>query len=189
MRTLKIYSILFVLFSSTLVYSQEHMSFKGIPINGTTNEFAQKLISQGYQKIETKDNIIILEGEFINKKCKVYLIGSVKTNKIWKVYVILPENSSWYSIKGDYKELKVQFQQKYGEGRSYEFFSKPYYEGDGYEFQAIRKDKCTYATFFDSTNGNIMLEIGDESIRISYEDKINSEINNKEKESIVNGDI
>lgn len=190
MKTIKnLLLISFCVFSS-VVFSQEHIKFKGIPLNGNVNSFAQELVKIGFKIVESKGNIITMKGEFINKECEILVVGSKKTNLVWKVIAYLPKEISWSSIKSDYFEVKKQFQQKYGDGESYEFFSKPYYEGDGYEMQALGVDKCTYATYFTTELGTIAVDISKyEQISIGYEDKVNLEIKKAEAESIINNDI
>ena len=47
------------------------------------------------------------------------------------------------------------FTKKYGEPKDhFEFFSSPYYEGDGYELQALRKEKCNYISFWTLDKGD-----------------------------------
>jgi len=181
--------ILFCIFSSIL-FSQEHIKFKGIPLTGNVNSFSQELVKLGFVIVESNGNIITMEGEFINKKCEVLVVGSKTTNIIWKVIAYLPEETNWYSLKNNYLEIKNQFQQKYGDGRSYEFFSKPYEEGDGYEMQALGLEKCRYITFFETELGTISVDVSKyKQISIGYEDKINLEIKKNEAESIINNDI
>ncbi|MBP9018142.1 MAG: hypothetical protein BWZ11_00822 [Bacteroidetes bacterium ADurb.BinA395] len=190
MKSLKLLLIILFSVSTFSLYSQEHITFKGIPLKGTINSFAQELVKKGCTIKESKGNLIILKGEFVNETCEIILVGSKKTNTIWKVVAYLPEQTSWYSIKSDYNILKKQFQQKYGDGESYEFFSDPYYEGDGYEMQALRLEKCTYATYFKTETGTISLEISKfQQISISYEDKINVELKRKESDEIINDEI
>jgi len=170
--------------------SQENVTFKGVPLIGTISSFAQELEKQGCTIKETKGNVVILKGEFVSRECEIYVFGSKKTNTVWKVVAYLPEAKSWYSLKSEYLKLKTQFQQKYGKGKSYEFFSNPYYEGDGYEIQALRKEKCTYTTFFDTERGPIAVEISKyEQIKIAYEDAINTKSHEQEEKDIINNDI
>ena len=70
------------------------------------------------------------------------------------------------------------------------FFSKPYYEGDGYELQALRKEKCHYISFYKLPLGAAIVEISQFGhIQIGYEDNINYELKKKEEESEALDDI
>lgn len=58
------------------------------------------------------------------------------------------------------------------------------YEGDGYELQAVRKEKCTYSTFYDTPRGYIAVQISNfECLLVGYEDKINIELRSTGKDS------
>ena len=171
-------------------YSQEHIAFKTVPLNGDINNFAKELVKQGFTIKETKGNVITMSGSYINRQCEVIVFASKKTNIVWKVAIYLPEETNWYSIKNDFLRLKEQFITKYGNGKSYEFFSNPYSEGDGYEMQAVKLGKCHYTTFWETQGGTIGLSISKyEQISVSYEDTINSALDDKEKSEVINNDI
>lgn len=189
MKKIKIL-LLFLLFVSTSLFSQTHMTFKNIPISGKTNLFAQELIKTGYKLIEYGDNTASLSGNFVNEDCEIYVIGSKKSNTTWKVTAYLPKETNWYRIKSKYFELKEQYQKKYGEGISYEFFKTPYYEGDGYEMQALYLEKCIYSTFFYTDFGIISITITEfQQIAIAYEDATNLKIKQYEDQAIISKDI
>jgi hypothetical protein len=190
MKTTKFFLIatfcLFVLYG----YSQEHLTFKNVPLNGNINNFAKELVKQGFTVKETKGNVITMSGSYINRQCEVLIFASKKANIVWKVAIYLPEETNWYSIKNDYLKLKEQFITKYGIGKSYEFFSDPYYEGDGYEMQAVKLEKCNYIIYWEKPEGNVTLSISKyRQIKVSYEDSINSALDDKEKSEIISNDI
>lgn len=178
-------SLLFLLFSVALgINAQEHMKFMGIPIDGTINTFGTKLSEKGFLKKNVDGNICTYKGKFTGREVDVLVLGTDKTSTVWKVVVWFEKETSWSSIKmmfGDYKEM---FKEKYGvPSNDFHFFSKPYYEGDGYEMQALRMDKCTYSTFWDTQQGHINLAMRKGGyIAIAYEDQINTEIRDKEKQ-------
>lgn len=183
---------LFMLFTFGITKAQSgHLSFKNIPINGTLNEFVEKLKNDDFILSEINDNIATMKGTFVNKSCELYIVSSPKTNIVWKVIVYLPKDENWYSLKIDYKNYKDQFIKKYGkQDKSYEFFSKPYYEGDGYEIQALNKEKCTYISFWEMSEGSIFVSISKYSqISFTYEDAINVKKTRLEKESNIQDDI
>ncbi|MFI3331633.1 MAG: hypothetical protein R3Y38_07490, partial [Rikenellaceae bacterium] len=179
--------------SAVFVQAQEHMEFKGIPISGHIDSFVAKLESSGFKKktVNLNDNACVLTGQFVGKACEVFVICSPKTKQVWKVAVFLPKSSGWHSIKGDYNSFKTQFTTKYGNPtNSFEFFSKPYYEGDGYEMTAIKVDKCNYMSFWTMAQGTISVAIGTTaSIIFAYEDEINRKLKSVEEKSKIQDDI
>jgi len=186
---LKCVMAIICLFCSMSVFSQKHISFKKTILNGNIKNVASELKCKGFISVESDKNVERLKGSFINKECNVFVVGSKKTNIAWKVLVALPKNKSWKSLKREYLSVKEIYEKKYGKGISYEYFSDPYYEGDGYELQALDNDKCTYETIWETDLGYIMVSISIKRIYISYEDKVNGKLSSKEKQEIANEDI
>jgi len=186
-----LYIILLLLFSFSTFAQSEHLKFRDIELNGSITDFIQKLEKLGYSVKTNLNDIYLLEGDFIGKTCEVIVVSSKKTKTVWKVKVNLPEGKSWYSLKSEYNSVKEQLTKKYGKPKdTYEFFSKPYYEGDGYELQALKKDKCTYYSYWEFENGIISLDMStDCNLSINYEDKINVAIKKKEKDEQIQDDL
>ena len=171
--------------------SPEHLEFKGIPITGSLDSFIDKLEAQGYKQSERIDNAVVMEGSFTGKDVTLFIFGSKKTKNVWKVQVRFEKSTTWSSLKSDYNYYKSAFEKKYGKpDASYEFFSRPYYEGDGFELQAVRVEKCTFFTSFKATGGVIYISMDkSERLVINYEDSDGTEIQRKEKEASVIDDI
>jgi hypothetical protein len=94
--------------------------------------------------------------------------------------------TTWSLLKSQYEEYKELYKKKYSdiECKSFEFFKDPYDEGDGYELQALSLDKCIYASFFDTPAGYIAVKLSSTAcVSISYEDGINIELRDSERES------
>ena len=173
-----------VMLMSTTSFAQEHLDFRGVPIDGHIDDFVSKMEGLGYTLEKKVDNAVIMEGRFTNKDVNVYILSTPQTNTVWKVAVYFDEATSWSSIKNSYREYKDLYKKKYGVGESYEFFSDPYYEGDGYELQALRKEKCNYVTYFEPATGYVTVKMSSsECIVIAYEDKVNTELKKKEQTS------
>ncbi len=171
--------------------AQEHMSFKGVSMGCNISTFVSKLKSLGYVEKAREGDLVVLSGDFAGKDdCEIYVMSTSASKQVWKVGVFFPKQVSWDSLKGEYKNFKESYTEKYGEPKSYEFFKDPYYEGDGYELQALRLEKCRYVSFFDTPVGGIILEIGStESVLVQYEDAINVSIKNEEAQNIISNDI
>lgn len=192
----KIVNLMVCLCLSIVTFAQDvdsvkHLEFKGIPIDGSLNEFVSKLEAKGFTKTETMGTMVQLKGDFAGESVNVYVVGSEKNKTVWKVAVFFPEKSSWRSLKSDYFDYKELFTKKYGKPKNdYEFFSDPYYEGDGYELSALKRDKCTYCSFYYPEGGIIMLEISSsECVLVGYEDSTNAKIKSREEEENAMDDI
>ena len=168
-----------------------HLEFRGIPIDGKIDSFVNKLERLGYTVSKQAGSNVIMKGTFAGKDATLFILGTPKTNTVWKVAVNFSEASSWSSIKSDYKYYKEMFTKKYGTPKDvYEFFAKPYYEGDGYELQALRVEKCFYFTSYEVTGGTIVVQMSRfEYIQIIYEDSQNYTIKSNEENDAVIDDI
>jgi len=156
------------LLSSSALFAQERMSFKGISLDNTVEDFVKKLKEKGFVK-EFNDggyvvggggeNYVVLVGTFLNQTCEVAVIGVANTNTVMSVGVALPEFDTWSSLRSKYYNIKELYQSKYGKGESKEFFEGNYDDGDGYEMMALMEDKCKYTTSFITEQGGILISI------------------------------
>ncbi|RHJ67655.1 hypothetical protein DW110_03190 [Phocaeicola plebeius] len=190
----KIFFILigFIVALSSFAQDSQHLEFKGIPLDGKLSDFVSKLSKEGFTfKEYARDYVAVLEGNFAGNYATIYILATPKSKTVWKATVNYNEKESWSSLKSDYSDMKELFTKKYGEPeKHYEFFSKPYYEGDGYELQALRKEKCHYISFYKLPLGAAIVEISQFGhIQIGYEDNINYELKKKEEESEALDDI
>lgn len=109
---------LFAVISYT-VFAQsasEHLTFKGVPINGTLNEFVSKLKQKGLAHIGTEEGIAMLKGDFAAyKNCTIAAVSLKQKNLVAKVGVIFPSLETWSSLSNNYFSLKEMLTKKYGE--------------------------------------------------------------------------
>lgn len=177
--------------SSSNKETSKHLEFKGIPIDGTVNEFVAKLEKLGYILTEKEKDGAFLSGQFTGKEATIVVMGTMKSSTVSMVCVQLPKNNTWFGAKSEYMYYKELFTQKYGEpSRHREGFDRPYYEGDGYELSALSRGKCHYTSLFVVENGTIMISLGNGGrLSIFYEDTINSKIDEAEKASSIINDI
>lgn len=167
------------------------MVFKGIPIDGHIEDFVKALENQGYKKVYDGTSGVVMKGDFTGKNAEIFILYTSKTKTVWKVAAQFDKNSSWYKLKSDYFDYVELYTQKYGKpSEHFEFFVDPYYEGDGYELQALEKEKCFYNTFFKTELGILSVKIASSgTITLSYEDYINSNKEDSEKTSSALDDI
>lgn len=171
--------VLFLLavFCINISIAQNHMSnleFKGIPIEGDSNNFGKKLEEQGFKRIKGNNDECFI-GKFANKECKILLGNITNTNNIKEVNVLIASDiETWNSIKILYDEFKEQLTKKYGEPtKNMEFFKYPYKfsDSDNDKWTALIVGKATFASIFELDNGKIYLSIYKKGILLSYVDR------------------
>lgn len=164
--------------------SPDHLTFKGVPIDGTLNEYVSKMKQNGFALIETEDGIGMLSGDFAAyKDCIVGVATLKQKDLVSKITVIFPERDTWSSLSGNYFDLKEMLTQKYGEPSTcvekFDTYSEPRDDGD--RMHAVRMDNCKYYTTYETDKGSIQLSIEHDEVTrcivmLAYHDKINSEI-------------
>ena len=169
-----------------LSYAQtEHLTFKGLPIDGSKQEFVKELQSQGYVYVDDD----ILSGTFIGRDSYVFIYGTPITNTVWRVVALFESPyDNWSSIKRAYDGLVDVYTKKYGAPfLDKKEFKSPYKEGDGHELYALKSDRCVYSTSFACTKngvnvGYVAISMTTNcNIIIEYEDDINSDLLTKER--------
>ena len=182
----KLLFLLFLLIVTNvgIAQSQQHLSFKGVPIDGTLKEYTNAMIKAGFQFEGTEDGISILSGDFAGfKDCYIGVSTLKNCNVVSHIAVLFPEKETWSSLLEDYEQLKTMLTKKYGNPeRKREKFTG--YIGDfdnGLVMHALRDGEYEWYTVFSTELGNIELSLVEGTryltgmVRLSYFDKINSE--------------
>ena len=173
--------IALVLIASLLAFSafaQEHLTFKGIPIDGTIYQFSAKLKNAGFSDLKKDNDGRWYVGQFTGKKCQLLVQYTAVTETVHTVHVFFDDRTQWSLAKSDYSALKKALTQKYGEPVSREEFES-FYEEDGHEFMHMRDGHVVWQSDFTTDLGMIYLYIKDQSLSrgcaiIQYIDAANS---------------
>ena len=181
----KIVVTLFLLMSFTLIFAQssEHLKFKGVPIDGTLNEYVSKMKQAGFQLIGTDDGVALLEGEFAGYRGCLIAVSTLKSvNVVNTIGVVFPARENWSSLEGDYEHLKSMLTEKYGEPsdvvEKFQGYGDP--QTDQEKWINIMTDNYTWYTIFETEDGDIQLSLekgdyGEYFVLLKYFDKINTE--------------
>ena len=190
----RLLTIVAFIFSFMFVMAQtpnSHLTFKGIPITGTLESFAQKMGAKGFRKIYSDKSFIEFEGEFAGYSgCKIYAFKIPNRNIVYKVVVFFPKESSWVYLEKEYNHFKGVLTNKYGE---LALQSDTFKEGastfnDDAKMASLKEGNCDYWTQWKVENGDIQVEISptfdttDGRIKLFYFDKINDALTKKAKE-------
>ena len=161
----------------------EHMTFKGVPIDGTLNEYVSKMKQSGFTLIRKEDGVAMLKGDFAAYKGCIIGVATLKgKDLVSKITVIFPEQETWSSLSSNYYNLKELLTEKYGEPseivEKFDTYSEPADDGD--RMHAVEMDRCKYYTTYELENGSIQISIDHQSVMscfvmLTYFDKINSE--------------
>jgi hypothetical protein len=163
--------------------TSKHLVFKGVPIDGTLDEFILKMKKIGFTHTGSEDGVAILKGDFASYKSCVVGVSTLKTKDlVSKIVVIFPDSDSWSSLYGNYFDLKEMLIEKYGNfsdsNETFQSHLQP--ESDLLKMSYVKSDKCKYYTTYKTEKGSIHLSIGHNQllqcfVSLVYFDKINSE--------------
>lgn len=170
------------LFVTISVNAQE---FMGIAVGGTTQECINKFIAKGLRITVTEGapkTVTSFVGKLNGEEIELNIVSTPISKKVWKFSVYFPKRASWSLLKIEYGNLRSSLISKYGQpNQTFASFTDPYYEGDGYELQAVRLEKCTYATFWS----DIYIQISEYlQVNVVYQNNVNSELNSRERDQI-----
>lgn len=179
--------LLLVLLVSVACVSVNAQTFDGVKLDGSLTSVVQKYRLKGYTLSKNINNGVIMYGRIANQRVELYITTTPKSKLVCKATVYLPVDNDWYSLKIDYEKYVRLFTEKHGEpDNSFEFFKRPYYEGDGYEITALTTENAVYASFWmNRSNLTTSVSISKyKQIEFTYENDKNMEIKNKEEASI-----
>lgn len=176
--------ILFTIVSHAQSQTSKHLIFKGVPIDGTLNEYVTKMKQNGFTHLGTENGTAVLKGDFAGyKDCSVGVSILKQKDLVHKIAVIFPDKETWSTLSGNYYDLKQMLTEKYGEpSESLEKFNtslEP--KDDFYKMHNVKMDNCKYYSGFQTEKGTIELSIEHDGaaqcfVRLAYFDKINSDI-------------
>jgi hypothetical protein len=192
----KVFSLLFftvtvmTCFAQTISDSSKHLTFKGVPINGTLDEFVLQMKKNGFTNTGTKKGVAILEGDFASYKSCIVGVSTLKTKDlVSKITVLFPDRDTWSTLSSNYVNLKEMLTEKYGKPSDIvEKFDVPSYsppKDDESKMYKVKFDNCKYHSIWQTDKGEIQLSIDHDGVtrcfvKLAYFDKINSEVVKKQ---------
>ncbi len=160
----------------------QHLTFKGVPIDGTLKSYTQKMVEKGFVYEGTQDGIALLSGDFAGqKKCYVAVYTLKGNDLVNMIAVFFNSYDTWSAVLGQYEQLKEMLTEKYGEPENIREEFTTYVGDDSGKLYALHTGEYVWATTFSTDKGDIELSIveGDEytsgRVMLRYFDKLNSE--------------
>lgn len=167
------------------VFAQsEHLSFKGVPIDGTLNAFTKAMTTKGFETITAEDGTILLYGDFAGYKGCLLTVSTLDNADIVnRIIVCFPSRETWEPLYDNYTTIKDMLSIKYGQPEDVvEEFESPYYISDNNDrMHEVIMDRYKYISTFVTDKGDIELSISHLPyigccVTLVYYDKINSKL-------------
>ena len=193
LTTLCLFAVCFSFAQTNETNIEQHLKFKGIPIDGTPFEFGEKLKETGFSYRETdSDGYRWYKGNFAGyNNCEI--VVKANNNLVYEVVVIFPKAYTWNQLNNTYCSLKEMLTTKYNNPKSMEKFENtPSYvniNDDNDKYREVGYGRCVYCSSFTSLvdgYGIIWLEIKKSCcVGLHYTDYYNE----KKKESAAINDL
>jgi len=145
------------LFAVISFAQSEHLTFKGVPIDGTLSQFVSSMKAKGFVVTAQQSGVAVLSGDFAGyKDCEIYVQTLQNKDLVSHIGVIFPEMSSWSTLEGNYSKLKNMLTQKYGEPvHCLEAFQRDDIDDDNSKFYELKMNRCYYQSMWELKNGKI----------------------------------
>ena len=184
----KLALLLFAMLMATPFFSQGHLKFCEVPIDGHIDAFVTKMKQKGYTEIEREDEMsyyVVMKGKISDKDVELCVKFSPTSKTVYAIIAYAEGATTWNSLKPAYENCKEAYTKKYVdyEVEVTESFTAPYREGDGREMKALEEFECTYKTTLRGDQGEIAISIDNTCrIAVTYTDLANEELNTIEWE-------
>lgn len=178
----KIFITLALLFVVINIMAQEHLSFKGIPIEGSITEFCQKLKAKGFISIGRKNNIDMFSGDFTGREATVGVTATNDGKNVFAVVVLFDSSEEWNTLVNTYDYYKDLYTRKYGEPTFSEENNPADSDSNIALMAEVHQGTVVYDSVWEVTGGDIQLSIEKSSgvyegmVMIRYLDSKNMEI-------------
>ena len=136
--------------------SIDHLSFKGVPIDGTLDEYVLKMKKSGFMHSGTQDGLAILKGDFASyKNCTVEVSTFIPKDLVNKIIVMFPNVDNWTSLSSNYFNLKEMLTEKYGQPSDFteKFDSYSQSIDNGWKMREVTRDRCKYFSSWQTEKG------------------------------------
>ena len=155
--------ILFLLLCALACGAQEstiHLRFKGIPVDGNYETFAQTLIKKGFTLQSTGDDGLMLKGPFMGESdVSVVVIPEPKNGALTSVMAMIDAGHNWQSIENKYRHVVNTYKEKYGEpAETVESFTNDI-SSDILKLHYLNEGKCDFHSTWQFDYGKIMISI------------------------------
>jgi len=167
---------------TSLAQEVEHLKFKGIPIEGSIDDFGKKLVAEGFSRVAQN----AYKGKFMRSDCTVVLVAA-DDGMIWRVAIAFGDVKTWSTLRSSFDGYIDLYAEKYGRPTKTTKIFTGYYadliqNSADMAMLAIGNDACNYNAYWKLKQGSIDMRIvkgksyNSGAIMIIYTDDINKTV-------------
>ena len=148
-----------MLLAAINIMAQEHLSFKGIPIEGSMTAFCQKLKAKGFTSIDRDNNSTLFTGDFTGRNATVGVTATDDGKNVFAVIVFFDPSGEWNTLVNTYDYYKDLYTRKYGKP-SVSKEKNPARSDSNIALMAeVDQGTVVYGSAWEVTGGDIQLSI------------------------------
>ncbi|MBR5842890.1 MAG: hypothetical protein IKY64_09855 [Bacteroidaceae bacterium] len=175
---------LIVLFVSFACMAQEHLSFKGIPLEGSMDAFCKQLSAKGFKTIGNDNNTTLFTGDFTGRNATVGVIADDEGENVYSVVVLFDASDEWKVLVNTYNYYKDLYTRKYGKPATVvekNNATKSVSPSDAAYMLELISGRATWGSLWEVTGGEIEITIekaggySETAVVIRYRDAQNEE--------------
>ena len=144
---------------TTYMMAQEHLSFKGIPIEGSMTEFCKKLEVKGLTSIGRENNIEMFTGDFTGREASVAVAATDDGKNVFSVIVFFEPSDEWNTLVNTYDYYKDLYTRKYNKPTKSKEKNPSFDDSNTSLMYELWEGKVVWASAWEVTGGNIELSI------------------------------
>lgn len=170
-----------MLFAVISLMAQEHLSFKGIPIEGSMTAFCQKLKAKGFTSIGSENNLTLFTGDFTGRNATVGVTATDDGKDVFAVVVLFDPSDEWNALVNTYDYYKDLYTRKYGKPSISKEKNPALSDSNTALMAEVHQGTVVYGSAWEVTGGDIQLSIEKSSgvykgmVMIRYRDSQNVE--------------
>lgn len=140
-------------------YAQEHLSFKGIPVEGSMKTFCKKLESKGFTAIGSQGILTLFTGEFTGREVCVGVMSTNDGKNVLSAGVLFPASGEWQDLVSAYNYYKNLYERKYGKPLSCIENNPAQGDSNAALMGEVHNGTAEYVSIWKIADGSIVLKI------------------------------
>lgn len=174
--------MLFFVVMGGMAQKTDHLSFKGIPIEGSMTAFCQKLEAKGFTSLGKDENVSLFTGDFTGRNAMVGVTAADDGKNVFGVVVLFDASGEWNTLVNTYDYYKKLYTRKYGEPTISRENNPAHSDSNIALMAEVNEGTVDYVSEWDVKGGEIQLSIEKSSgvyegmVMIRYRDSQNMEV-------------
>lgn len=148
-----------LLLATISLMAQEHLSFKGIPIEGSMTEFCQKLRTQGFTSLGSDGGVTLFTGDFTGRNATVGVTATDDGKNVFTVIVFFDPSKEWNTLVNTYDYYKDLYTRKYGNPTISKENNPARSDSNTALMAEVYQGRVVYASAWEVVGGDIQLSI------------------------------